>query len=65
MYAQALGAILGLILCLYEYVYGDLVVIGNLTLSNSNILSSIVIFVLQFLNCFHSIHHLLNFAIYS
>lgn len=41
MYAQALGAILGLILCLYEYVYGDLVVIGNLTLSNSNILSLI------------------------
>lgn len=29
MYAQAFGAILGLIACLYEYVYGDLVVIGN------------------------------------
>ena len=29
MYAQAFGAILGLIACLYEYVYGNLVVIGN------------------------------------
>ena len=29
MYAQAFGAILGLIACLYEYVYGNLIVIGN------------------------------------
>ena len=29
MYAQAFGAILGLIACLYEYIYGNLVVIGN------------------------------------
>lgn len=29
MYAQALGSILGLIICLYEYVYGDLILIGN------------------------------------
>ena len=29
MYAQAFGAILGLIICLYEYVYGDFVVMGN------------------------------------
>ena len=33
MYAQAFGAILGLIICLYEYVYGDFVVMGNIPTS--------------------------------
>lgn len=41
MYAQAFGAILGLIICLYEYVYGDFVVMGNIPTSNLNILSLI------------------------
>lgn len=41
MYAQALGAILGLIACLYEYVYGELLIIGNKPASNTTILSFI------------------------
>ncbi|WP_455542536.1 hypothetical protein [Intestinibacter sp.] len=39
MYTQALGAILGLIACLYQYVYGQLLIIGNKPLSDMNILS--------------------------
>lgn len=29
MYTQALGSVLGIMVCLYEYVYGDLTLIGN------------------------------------
>lgn len=39
MYAQAFGAVLGLIACLYEYVCGGITIIGNKPFPNAGIIS--------------------------
>ncbi|MCI6737075.1 MAG: hypothetical protein MR593_03015 [Intestinibacter sp.] len=41
MYAQALGALLGLIACLYGYVHGDMLLIGKSPLETTNALELI------------------------
>ena len=41
MYTQAFGALLGLIACLYGYVYGDLLLIGKVPFSDTTIISTI------------------------